>query len=272
MARSLWGEKPSAYDRVLWGMPEPQWQGTSCQKAVAELWQQFLFSSTWQALAVEIGLAGLTGFGMFLFCGFLCSARAHSRRILLFPSPPRQCWTVGRWYLDSDGSLLAKLAVQELCHFVVYTEVVMLCILGLLTGLLMTFMLSRNLRTRFAGAIDGLCIPPMNISINATNVVPLGEYDHARATELLPWIGSFSYYWSKTTAQRYTAKGPIVDPLSQVKYSRLDYCLLKDDNLCSSDFNQTHVVTANLTGPQLGLWSGGEYNITYYIKLFFKYY
>lgn len=91
--------------------------------------------------------------------------------------------------------------------------------------------------------------------------MPFGEDDHGRAIELLPWIGSFSYYWSQTAANKYDADEPVVDPISLVKYSRLDYCLLEDDALCNSDFNRTHIVTANLTGAQFGLWSG-DYNIS----------
>ncbi|KAH6721796.1 hypothetical protein BKA61DRAFT_729275 [Leptodontidium sp. MPI-SDFR-AT-0119] len=170
-------------------------------------------------------------------------------------------WTTDIW-------MAASLSWQGWKHknintTLIYLGLVVLCVFGLLTGPATAFVLSHHVETGFGSTIGGICVTPLNFSLGAFNAVSTGVDHHGRAIELLPWLGSFSYYWSNSTVDKYnSAKTSIVDPISGARYSQLDYCLLKDDVLCDSNFNRTHIVTANLTSAQLGLWAGGDYNIS----------
>lgn len=169
-------------------------------------------------------------------------------------------WTTDAWTAANLSWQSARYG--NIGTLFLYLTLTTLCIFGLLTGPAMAFVLSHHVETGFGGTLGGICTTPMNFSLGAINAVSLGEEHHGRAIELLPWLGSFSYFWSNTTVATYNSGQILIDPLSGVSYSQLDHCLLEDEALCDSEFNRTHMVTANLTSAQLGLWAGGTYNIS----------
>jgi hypothetical protein len=123
-------------------------------------------------------------------------------------------------------------------------------------GPLVAFLISREVVSGFSGAVNGPCIPQNNFTNGAVNPNTNGSDHHGRAMELLPFIGSFKYTWSATGGDAYLAGGPVVDPVSQVKYERVDGCLLTDDVYCDARFPHTHKVSGELTAAQMGLWFG----------------
>ena len=168
----------------------------------------------------------------------------------------------GQWLGDAFGA--ASLLTT---HFEDYSRQLslayglyfLLCLFALITGPFSAFLISRTVVYGFGDTVDGPCIGQTNFSYEGVVADTSGTDHHGRAMELLPFIGNFMYSWSQMGAKDYIAGGPVIDPISQVNYTRLDGCLLKDDVLCSTAFPHTHMVTAELTPAQMGMWSGDDW-------------
>lgn len=168
----------------------------------------------------------------------------------------------GQWLSDAF-SAISLLTTQPGAHSrqvsLAYGVYFAFCLLALVTGPLAAALVSKTVRYGFGDVVDGPCIRQNNFTYGAINPNTSSTDHHARAMELLPFIGNFNYSWSQMGAKAYFGGGPVIDPISQVNYTRLNGCLLKDDVLCSTEFPHTHMVTAELTPSQMGMWSGDDW-------------
>lgn len=169
----------------------------------------------------------------------------------------------GQWLSDAF-STISLLTTQSKAHSLQeslpYGLFFAFCLVALVAGPLAATLISRTVKYGVGGVLGGPCIRQINFTYEAinTNNTPLDH--HGRAMELLPFIGNFNYSWSPMGAQAYLSGKSVIDPISQVNYTRLDRCLLEDDVLCSTEFPHTHMVTAELTPSQMGMWSGDSWN------------
>ncbi|KAL2050046.1 hypothetical protein ABVK25_009654 [Lepraria finkii] len=168
----------------------------------------------------------------------------------------------GQWLSDAF-SAISLLTTQSKAHSrqvsLAYGLYFAFCLLALVTGPLAASLVSRTVRYGFGDVVDGPCIRQTNFTHGAINPNTSETDHHERAMELLPFIGNYNYSWSQMGAKDYIGGGPVIDPISQVNYTRLNGCLLKDDVLCSTEFPHTHMVTAELTPSQIGMWSGDDW-------------
>lgn len=168
----------------------------------------------------------------------------------------------GQWLSDAFGAIslfTIQFKARSRQVSLAYGLYFAFCLLALVTGPLAAALVSRTVRYGFGDVVDGPCIRQNNFSYGAINPNTFTTDHHGRAMELLPFIGNFNYSWSQMGAKAYFDGGPVIDPISQVNYTRLNGCLLKDDVLCSTKFPNTHMVTAELTPSRMGMWSGDDW-------------
>lgn len=135
-----------------------------------------------------------------------------------------------------------------------YLGFAVFCLVSAVLGPLIVLLVSRNVVYGFAGPESGPCYGQMNFTEGADNLVARALDHHMRSYELTPWVSTFNYAWSKNNTNYSGVDRPVVEPTSEVTYRRLPGCLLGDDVLCDSRFNQTHHVSVTMSPSRLGLW------------------